>query len=84
MQRSKMNRVLALALLGKRGEAIDSAIRLREEAGEGFEQEDGWLWNLESILSESEPFIDKDVNFGSYLEELVHILEGDQEREPAS
>jgi len=81
---SRMNRVLALALLGKRGEAIDSAIRLREEAGERFKEDTGWLWNIESTLSECESFIDKDVIFGSYLDELIDSLGGDQERNPAS
>jgi len=79
-----MNRVLALTLAGKRGEAIDSAIRLREEAGSRLARDRGWLWNIESVLSESEPFVTEVDNFGSYLEELVLILEGDQEREPAS
>jgi len=81
---AKLNRILALALVGKRDEAIDSAIRFREETDEGFTQATGWLWNLDSILLEREPFIDKEVNFGSYLDEIVHSLEGDQERNPAS
>ena len=79
---ASMNRVLALALLGKRDEAIDSARQLHEEVGSRLAEENGWLWDVDSVLSENEPFITFVQNCGSYLEELVHILEGGQE--PAS
>lgn len=71
----RLNRILALALVGRLSEAISAGRMLHEEAEARLEVEGGWLWNAKALLMGSGPSIEEVASFGAYLTDLRLVLE---------